>query len=163
MEQQAVNLGDEVKCRVTGFEGVAMGIGTYLHGCRRVSVQPPVDKDGKPRDAYDYDEPNLEVITRGKLTPPQVEPEQIEVDLGDEALDPVSKTKGVVIAISHHWNGCKVACLQIGCNKHGEWQEGIWISAARLKLVGGQKKKAHKPGKRTTGGPVTPTATRAVG
>jgi hypothetical protein len=31
-----VNLGDKVKDRITGLEGIAIGVTTWLYGCRRV-------------------------------------------------------------------------------------------------------------------------------
>jgi hypothetical protein len=62
-----VNLGDEVRDTVTGFSGIAVSCHTYLQGCNRITVQPPVDKDGKNQDTCSFDEPQLEVITPQKI------------------------------------------------------------------------------------------------
>lgn len=62
-----VNLGDEVKDKVTGFKGVVTAIYIYLNGCRRINVQPPIDKDGKHPDCVNFDEPQLEVLEAGKV------------------------------------------------------------------------------------------------
>jgi hypothetical protein len=58
-----VQLGDEVKDTVTGFKGTAVAITEWLHGCRRVLIQPVVDKDGKHVDSYQVDEPQVQVLT----------------------------------------------------------------------------------------------------
>ena len=62
-----VTLGDEVKDKVTGFSGVAVARHMYLQGCNRISVQPPVDKDGKNQESCTFDEPQLIVITPQKV------------------------------------------------------------------------------------------------
>lgn len=60
-----IELGSEVKCRVTGFTGVAIGRTEWINGCARVVVQPKVDKDGKVPEPQNIDEPQLEVT--GKI------------------------------------------------------------------------------------------------
>ena len=62
-----IDLGDEVKCTVTGFKGLVVGLHHYLHGCTRVSVQPKVSKDGSHKDAVAFDEPQLKVLVRKKV------------------------------------------------------------------------------------------------
>ncbi len=52
-------LGQEYKDPVTGFKGIAVAATTFLHGCRRIGLQPPVDKDGDIRDSQYFDEPQL--------------------------------------------------------------------------------------------------------
>lgn len=59
-----VKLGDEVKDTVSGFQGVAVARHMYLNGCHRISVQPPVDKDGKLPDTQSFDEPQLVVVEK---------------------------------------------------------------------------------------------------
>ena len=56
-----VELGDEVKDTVSGFAGIAVARHTYLQGCARISVQPPVNKDGTLPEERSFDEPQLEV------------------------------------------------------------------------------------------------------
>lgn len=62
-----VKLGDEVKDNVTGFKGIVTSTHSYLNGCRRVNVQPPIDKEGKYVDSLTFDEPQLKVIKSGKI------------------------------------------------------------------------------------------------
>lgn len=62
-----IKLGDKVKDKVTGFKGIAIGVTTWLHGCKRIAVQPQELKDGKPIDALSFDEPQLEMIESEKI------------------------------------------------------------------------------------------------
>ena len=59
-----VELGQEVKDTVTGFKGIAIATTTFLYGCRRVSVQPKMDKEGKIPEAQVFDEPQLECLEK---------------------------------------------------------------------------------------------------
>jgi hypothetical protein len=63
-----INLGDKVRCKVTGFEGVVTSRTEFLNMCVRYGVQPPVDKDGKLQDAILFDEQQLEVLARNVVT-----------------------------------------------------------------------------------------------
>jgi len=57
-----INLGDEVKDPFSGFTGIAMSAHEYLNGCRRISVQPKVDKEGKLPEMQTFDEPQLRLV-----------------------------------------------------------------------------------------------------
>lgn len=57
-----IKLGDKVKDTISGFEGVAISRHSYLQGCDRISVQPPVDNEGKLPDTASFDEPQLTVV-----------------------------------------------------------------------------------------------------
>lgn len=62
-----IKLGQRVKEKVTGYEGIAVSATVFLQGCRRIEVQAPANKDGTVPDAYAFDEPLLEVIDNGIL------------------------------------------------------------------------------------------------
>lgn len=61
-----INLGDEVRDIISGFQGIATARHTYLQGCDRISVQPPIDKEGKLPEAESFDEPQLEAVKAKK-------------------------------------------------------------------------------------------------
>jgi len=67
--QDKIELGDLVKCRVTGFKGVVTGYTKYIHGCDRATVQPAVDKDGKYPDAWAIDILALDIVKKGAGLP----------------------------------------------------------------------------------------------
>ena len=57
-----IQLGSEVRDRVSGFAGVAIGRTEWLTGCTTIVVQPKVGEDGKLPDTHAIDEPNLDII-----------------------------------------------------------------------------------------------------
>lgn len=57
-----IGLGQKVRDTVSGFQGIAVCRHIYLNGCARISVQPPVDKEGKLPELATFDEPQLKVI-----------------------------------------------------------------------------------------------------
>lgn len=78
-----VQLGRKYRDQITGFEGVATSLHTYLYGCRRVTLSGLVE--GKPED-FTFDEPGLvELTTSGPI------PEQ---DTGGPRPDPRARTAG---------------------------------------------------------------------
>jgi hypothetical protein len=62
-----IELGTEVKDKVSGFTGIATAKHLYLNGCCRMTIQPKITKDGKLPDAETFDEPQLEVVTKKKI------------------------------------------------------------------------------------------------
>lgn len=64
---QVIELGDKVKDSVSGFTGIVLAQHNYLHGCKRFSVQPAVEKDGKFPDSVSFDEPQLILIAKKKV------------------------------------------------------------------------------------------------
>lgn len=62
-----IKLGDIVRDTVTGFEGVVVAEHQWLHGCRRLSVQPQKLHDGKPIESQTFDDPQLELVSPKKV------------------------------------------------------------------------------------------------
>ena len=60
-----IELGQTVKDKVTGFQGVVTGKAEYLYGCTTIGVTPKVGKDGKTAEAEWFDEPSLNIV-KGK-------------------------------------------------------------------------------------------------
>ncbi len=57
-----LNLGDVAKDTITGFVGVVVAQTTWLHGCRRFTLQPQGLFEGKPIDSQTFDEPQLTLV-----------------------------------------------------------------------------------------------------
>lgn len=64
-----MNVGDRVKHMVTGFEGIAIGITTYLAGCDQVGVQPEKLHDGKTISVHWFDITMLTVVKENVVIP----------------------------------------------------------------------------------------------
>ena len=60
-----IKLGQKVRDKVSGLEGIATSITEFIYGCRRVGVTPQEVKDGKPLEESVIDEPQLSVIDDG--------------------------------------------------------------------------------------------------
>ena len=61
-----IELGNKVRCKVTGFVGIATAKTEFLNGCIQYEVIPKVSKDNKILDGVSIDEQNLEVIMTKK-------------------------------------------------------------------------------------------------
>lgn len=58
-----IQLGQRVRDRITGFQGIAESRHEYLNGCVRYGIQPEgLDKDDKMKEVKVIDEPQLEVV-----------------------------------------------------------------------------------------------------
>lgn len=57
-----IKLGNKVRDKVSGLEGVVIGRHEWLYGCIRLSVQPAGLHEGKPIDAVGLDEQQCDLI-----------------------------------------------------------------------------------------------------
>jgi hypothetical protein len=65
-----VNLGDLVKDRISGYEGVAIAKIQYLTGCDQVGIKPRGTKpDGGTFDTLYFDAPFVEVLEKDVVSP----------------------------------------------------------------------------------------------
>lgn len=64
---EKVELGDKVRDKVSGWEGVVTQYAKCLTGCDRVLIQGPVTKDGKIGEGYYVDAFACEVIKKGAV------------------------------------------------------------------------------------------------
>lgn len=60
----SIALGDLAKDTITGFEGVCIAETQWLHGCRRITLQPRELKDGKAIESASFDEPQCALVSR---------------------------------------------------------------------------------------------------
>lgn len=67
-----IQLGDRVKCTVTGIEGVVTGMAKWITGCDTASVRGD-PKDGKMGESWWVDEHSLQVIKKGAVQLPAPE------------------------------------------------------------------------------------------
>ncbi len=62
-----IKLGDQAKDKISGFKGTVVCITEWIHGCRRIGIQPnKLNSDGEPINVKEFDEPQTELITKGK-------------------------------------------------------------------------------------------------
>ena len=70
VESNDVILGHRYMDPVSGWEGIATSLHSYMYGCTRVTLSG-VDSDGKP-DEFTFDEPQLTLMGPGLLEIPQL-------------------------------------------------------------------------------------------
>ncbi len=59
-------LGDRLRCRISGLVGMADQFRVFINGCHQYSIQQSgIDKDGKIKTSYWIDEAQLEFIDKG--------------------------------------------------------------------------------------------------
>jgi len=58
----SIKFGSKVKDKITGFIGIVTGKASYISGCSRILVEPPIDKDKKMREAEWIDENRIETV-----------------------------------------------------------------------------------------------------
>jgi len=66
--KRKIEIYDEVKDIITGFEGTVVAISRYMYGCTQILVQPKCDKKKEkeyPKAAW-IDEPQLKIVKKGK-------------------------------------------------------------------------------------------------
>ena len=61
-----IKLGQTVRCKVTGIEGIATARCEYINGCIHYGVTPP-SVDGKYPDTSYIDEQQLKIVDNGIL------------------------------------------------------------------------------------------------
>ena len=155
MSTKTINFGDECRCIITGFEGVVTAKFFALHSSNRVTLQPPVNKEGKIPDPYDFDTTQVKVIKAGKVKPPEVDVVEHDIVLGDEVQDPVTGHKGIAVGRMDFMNGCIKIGVQAVVDKDKKVPDSEWFPAQRLKITKSQKHKLVDKTERTPGGPIT--------
>lgn len=64
-KENLIELGDKVKDKISGFEGIAVGRTKWIHGCDRINVaQMGLGKDGEPGKTYSFDEAQLNITQK---------------------------------------------------------------------------------------------------
>ena len=67
---EGINLGDRVKYKVDGFQGIVTGITSYLQSCRQVLITPEsLNKDGEKIAGRWVDEPWVVLVKAGVHKP----------------------------------------------------------------------------------------------
>lgn len=61
-ERKMIKLGQKVRDKITGFQGTITAKAEYYNGCIQYCITPPVDKDGKMREAEYFDVDQIEII-----------------------------------------------------------------------------------------------------
>lgn len=61
---KTLKLGDTARDTISGFTGVVVADTKWLHGCRRLTLQPRELHEGKPVGTETFDEPQLALVPK---------------------------------------------------------------------------------------------------
>lgn len=151
-----IELGYMVRDKLTGFTGVAENRATFLYGCDRYCVQPPVDKDGKIPESTMIDEPQLELVADTERVVEPMQPPEQSVKLGLVVFDPIRGVEGTAFGRAVYLNGC--ARLFVHPKRTGKDNDkSFWVDEpqveVRTSLLGKDKKTIDSVPRARTGGP----------
>jgi hypothetical protein len=68
------NLGDKVRDKITGHEGIVIARTEWLYGCVRYVVQGQTLHEGKPTEPHTFDEDQLVVLKADALNDSEEKP-----------------------------------------------------------------------------------------
>ena len=109
--ENLIKLGDKVKDRVSGFEGIAVGVYTYLYGCRRIGVQPcTLKEDGSVKALHAFDEHQLVIIEPSVIEPALLP--QATINLGDRVKDRLTGFDGIASGVFEFLGGIRNIAVQ---------------------------------------------------
>ncbi len=67
MKENRIELGSKVKCKITGYEGVAIARIEFINGCIQYEIAPRVKKgEQKYPDSIGIDQNSLEIMPTKK-------------------------------------------------------------------------------------------------
>ncbi len=62
--EQEIQLGDKVRCKYTGFEGIAVARTEFINGCVQFSIAPKWDGKAPVFEEMSLDSQSLEIVKR---------------------------------------------------------------------------------------------------
>lgn len=144
-----IELGDEVRDNITGYQGVVVGLSEYAWQKKSIGVQSKIDKEGEMNDVYWFDYDRMDIIKKRKFSLKDSHPKL--VNLGDEVCDVVSGFKGIAVERAMWLWGCNRVGIQPKIKKNNEKLKNlVWFDENSLKVT---KKKVIEEKKEKTGGP----------
>jgi len=59
-----IELGDKVKCKYSGFEGIVVGKHYYINGCTQYTICPKCKDKNEPAKEESIDEQSLVIVSK---------------------------------------------------------------------------------------------------
>lgn len=97
-------LGDIARDRISGFEGVVVGVVRYQFNEDRIGIRPEMLINGAPAEVQYFDRSGVEVVEKQAM--PHQDPPPQRIDFGVRVTDMVTGISGIVQGYHAHLNGC---------------------------------------------------------
>jgi hypothetical protein len=143
------NLGDILRDKITGFEGMTVARHTFMSGTIQYQLAPQtLDDKGQPTGNALFDWQTLDRVSEGAT----IEPLALmpSFDFGDQVEDSVTDFKGTITSKSEYINGCvKYGVQPRGLDRNDDIVKPRLVDAQALLL----KAKGVPPKTAAAGGP----------
>lgn len=133
-QQQQILLGQTIRDKISGYEGIATTRSEYQFGCPRVGIQPPKKPDGSLQEEIGFDEPQLEVVDAKRII--VTEPPAQRFAFGQLCTCSVTNYEGVLVGRAVYLNGCARVALQPKLVKGKELQNAMWFNEQQVEAKG---------------------------
>lgn len=147
MRSDEIKLGDKVKDKITGFEGIVVSHTVFVAGCERIGVQSQELHEGKPVSVQLFDAPNLNIIEKNVISTPEFEKNKIS--MGDRCVDTITKFKGIATSVTQEITGEQRIGITPEAKSDGKPAEGYLFSASHVAKL--EKVHEEPKGKKTGG------------
>lgn len=147
MRSDEIQLGDKVRDKITGFEGIVVSHTVFVAGCERVGVQSQELHEGKPVSVQMFDVPNLTILEKNAFKVPEINDGTVQ--LGDRVRDTVTNFKGIATSITSEITGESRVGITPEAKSDGKPAEGYLFSGTHVEKV--EEKHEAPSGKRTGG------------
>jgi heat shock protein HspQ len=141
-----VRLGDRVKDKVSGFEGIVMAIHQWRDGTIDATVQPEGLQNGEPIKQHVMEVAQLELVAQQVLPAPTMTKPRFE--LGAFVVNKLLDFDGYVSCLSWYYHGCLRYHIQRPLNKDGKIPEIVGCIDSDLDLVQVEPPKNKKESKK---------------
>ncbi|QGH74880.1 hypothetical protein MAL1_00134 [Bacteriophage DSS3_MAL1] len=150
-----IKLGQPVREKVTGFEGIVTTVSHEIDGSVLMGVQPRELDGGKPAEAYEFDIERLERVDGEEAVLNRSGSPIHNVKLGAIYRDRVTGMEGTAVRVVEFLGGCNRITIRPKVDKDGKLVDGILIPLEQAELLdAGPAEEAEKK-KTPTGGPGT--------
>ncbi|AWY09224.1 hypothetical protein vBRpoSV10_102 [Ruegeria phage vB_RpoS-V10] len=150
-----IKLGQMVREKVTGFEGVITSISHEIDGSVLMGVQPRALDAGKPADPYEFDIERLDPMPEEAILNIAGADQKSNVKLGAIYRDRITGMEGTAVRLIEFLGGCNRITIRPKIDKDGKLIDGIMIPLEQAELLdAGPAVEAEKK-KTSTGGPGT--------
>ena len=156
----SIKIGDLVKHRITGFEGVVVAYCVYAHNADTVAVKSRALKDGAPIENQWFDANQVELLESGVV--PADPTGEMSFDMGDVVRDCLTEYQGSVIGYTRWISGCIRVGIQSREMVKGVPVQDQWLPMSQLDLVAGVGKNEKAFYESKPGGPMRAQVERSV-